>query len=348
MSDVTKKKLCVIPGDGIGPEVVSAALEVVAAACDDIEVVHAEAGWQTFCDWGDSVPPDTLEKIQDCGAALFGAVSSPAGKVQGYQSAILTIRQALDLFSNIRPVRSGWSTSGRDDIEMVIVRENTEGLYCGREHRSGDRAMAEKIVTRAASERIGKMAADVARINQMKSVTIVHKANVLPVSEGLFRDSARNAIESCNPGLKINESLVDIVAHNLVARPELFEVLVTTNMFGDILSDLAAWWCGGMGRAPSLNLGYQYAVAEPVHGSAPDIAGQGVADPSATILSMAMLCRYFWKDELLADLLEKSTIMAVHEMADEPFTTQGFTDAVIQKLNSDFAPHDRQAGFDVL
>ena len=305
---------------------------MLQAATDNIEVVYAEAGWQTFCDQGESVPPSTFEQIRNCGAALFGAVSSPSKKVDGYRSAILAIRQSLELFANLRPVRGCWAKGGRADIDLIIVRENLEGLYVGREHLQNDRAVAEKVVTRLASQRIGSQAASVAIANGMKQVTIVHKANVLPLSDGLFRDAAREAIEQQVHDISINEGLVDIVAHNLVAQPEKFEVLVTTNMFGDILSDLAAYWCGGMGRAPSLNLGDEIAVAEPVHGSAPDIAGQGIADPSATILSLSLLSRYYWNDRSLADRLEQSTIRAINTADPEPFATRQFTNTVIDNL----------------
>ena len=343
MGTTTPRKLCVIPGDGIGREVTAVALEVLQAAANDIQAESAAAGWQTFCDQGDSVPAETLDTIRECGAALFGAVSSPAKKVHGYQSAILKIRQTLDLYANIRPVRGRWSSQDRDHIDLVLVRENTEGLYAGREQMQKDWAVAEKLVSRSASERSGRMAAESANVNGMSRVTIVHKANVLPLSEGLFRDAARQAIEHHPAEVQINEGLVDIVAHNLVAQPEKFEVLVTTNMFGDILSDLAAWWCGGMGRAPSLNLGDQVAVAEPVHGSAPDIAGQGIADPTATILSIALLCRYHWNDPVLAERLEQATIKAIEQFSTQPITTRGFTDAVLHALAN--SPKDASEGF---
>lgn len=333
-----ERKLCVIPGDGIGPEVTSAAIQVLQEATSNVEIVYAQAGWQTFSRLGDSVPEETFAAIRDCGAALFGAVSSPSRKVEGYRSAILRIRQTLELYANVRPVKDVWANEPQDRIDMVIVRENSEGLYGGQERQQEDRVVAEKVVTRPASMRIARVASEVAAIHEMDQVTIVHKANVLPLSEGLFRDVARETIQHHASGLTINEGLVDIVAHNLVAQPEKFQVLVTTNMFGDILSDLAAYWCGGMGRAPSLNLGDEYAVAEPVHGSAPDIAGQGIADPAATILSMALLSRYYWKDQTLANRLEQATINAIRSVDRDSFTTSGFTAAVIGCLQElDFA-----------
>ncbi len=333
---MARRKLCVIPGDGIGSEVTSAATRVLLAATHDIDMVHAEAGWQTFCETGDSVPSETLESIHQCGAALFGAVSSPSHRVENYQSAILKMRQALELYANLRPVDGRWAHPP-NQVNLIIVRENSEGLYCGVEHGDSESAMAENRVTRRASLRIARRAAWVARFNRMTRITIVHKANVLPLSEGLFRAAAREAIEAESANIEIDERLVDIAAFELVAKPASFQVLVTNNMFGDILSDLAAYWCGGMGRAPSLNLGDEFAVAEPVHGSAPDIAGRGVADPSATILSLAMLCRYYWQDESLASQLESATIRAIRERYAPgerlEFDTNQFVERVIHFLS---------------
>ena len=327
------KKLCVVGGDGIGPGVTSAAVKVLLAAAPDIEISYAEAGWGTFQETGDSVPAQTLTAIKESGAALFGAVSSPSRKVDGYRSAILQIRQSLDLYCNLRPVKSSWSINHSEDVELVVVRENSEGLYSGREERRVDWAIAEKVVTKSASIRIAEMAGRAAEEYGMDQITIVHKANVLPISDGLFRDSIRERLQSRFPNLSINEGLVDIVAHNLVAQPEKFQVLVTTNLYGDILSDLAAWWCGGMGRAPSLNLGAKYAVAEPVHGSAPDIAGLGIADPSATILSLALLSRHYWQDSKLADRLEQATIKTIHDNSRDEFRTKEFADAVVLNID---------------
>ena len=328
------RRLCVVPGDGIGPEVTSVAVEVLRAATEEVSIEYAEAGWKTFCDKGDSVPKTTLDQIRDCGAALFGAVSSPSRKVDGYQSAILKIRQSLELYANLRPVRGRWARKGRDNIDLIIVRENSEGLYGGHEYKRGDCVIAEKRVTKSASERIGRQAAMIAMANAMKTVTIVHKANVLPLTEGLFRDTVKDTINGISSEIEIREGLVDIVAYNLVAHPESFEVLVTTNMFGDILSDLASFWCGGMGRAPSLNLGETVAVAEPVHGSAPDIAGKGIADPAATILSMALLSRYYWKDDDLANRLESATIQAINNTSENSISTTHFANAVIKELKN--------------
>lgn len=332
---VDRNRLCVIPGDGIGPEVTKAAVAVLQAATDHIRVEWASAGWQTFCDQGDSVPEATLEKIQACGAALFGAVASPSRKVDGYRSAILKMRQRLDLYANLRPVRGSWAFGGRGDVDLMIVRENTEGLYVGKEtiDSDGQRATAQRVITEAASRRIGEIAGRIAgEFSADGKLTIVHKANVMPLSDGLFRDSVRSVLQDMDCPLQIDEGLVDIVAHRLVTRPEAFQVLVTTNMFGDILSDLAACWCGGMGRAPSLNLGEQWAVAEPVHGSAPDIAGRGLADPTATVLSLALLSRHHWKDAVLAERLETAAKSAIQSFGNQPMQTDEFTQLMIHHL----------------
>ena len=310
------KKLCVIPGDGIGHEVIPAAVRVLQAVIPDLETVDAEAGWDYFREHGESVPAETFDKIRQCGAALFGAVSSPARKVEGYRSAILTMRQGLDLYANIRPVYSLPHISPQAGVDMVIVRENSEGLYVSRERREGDTAIAERVISRQASLRIGKVAAELALNSQDCHLTIVHKANILPVSDGLFRDSVVEAVSNISDNgfsLRVDELLVDIAALKIVEDPFRFGVIVTTNLYGDILSDLASYWMGGMAMAPSLNLGDGIALAEPVHGSAPDIAGKGIANPIAAILSAAMLVRHAWHAPETADRIEGAVRKAIME-----------------------------------
>jgi len=311
-------RLCVIEGDGIGKEVIPAALEVLERAVPGLQVSQAEAGWETFQRRGVSVPPETLSAVRASGAALFGAVSSPSRKVAGYRSAILTLRQELDLYANLRPVRSLPVVSPRAGIDLLIVRENTEGLYAGRERMEGDTALAERVITRHASRRIGRKALELALAAGRRRLTIVHKANILPLTDGLFRDTVleeARALEAGAHGLVVDELLVDTAANQLVSQPEKFEVLVTTNLFGDILSDEAAYWCGGMGLAPALNWGPEVAIAEPVHGSAPDIAGQGIANPIAAILSGALLARYVWNLPEAADRIEGAVRAALENGA---------------------------------
>jgi homoisocitrate dehydrogenase len=299
-------KLCVIPGDGIGQEVIPAAVRVLQAVIPDLDVVEADGGWDCFQRRGSAMPQETLDTVQACGAALFGAVSSPSGPVAGYRSAILTLRQSLDLYANIRPV-IGWpGVAPRPDVDIILVRENSEGLYLGRERTDGETAIAERVITRRGSERIARKAISLCQMLGRRKLTIVHKANVLPLTDGLFRDAVREMAASmvAKGELEINELLVDVAALKMVGEPEVFDVVVTTNLFGDILSDAAAYWGGGLGMAPSLNWGDQLGVAEPVHGSAPDIVGQGMADPTAAILSGAMLARFVWEDALAADRIE--------------------------------------------
>lgn len=289
---VDEPRLVVIPGDGIGHEVVPAALQILETVVPDLQTMPAEAGWACFEKHGTSVPDETLSAIHDSGAALFGAVASPAHKVEGYRSAIVTMRQELGLYANVRPVRS-WPIPGtRRGIDMLIVRENTEGLYAGRERQEDNTAIAERVVTREASERIAQAAFELALSSERRRITIVHKANILPLTDGLFRDTVREMSDDY-PEIDVDELLVDTAVLWLVRDPDRFDVIVTTNLFGDILSDAAAGWTG-LGLAPSLNLGDSLAVAEPVHGAAPDIAGQGIANPIAAILSGAMLAHHVW------------------------------------------------------
>jgi homoisocitrate dehydrogenase len=329
-------KLCVLPGDGIGQEVIPAAVEVLQAVIPDIEVVTAEAGWECFRQYGTSLPEESLEAVRACGAGLFGAVSSPSYKVEGYRSTILMLRQALGLYANIRPVISWPNVSPRDDVDMIIVRENSEGLYSGRERSDGETAVAERVITRKASQRIAKRAVMLAQLLGRKCLTIVHKANVLPLSDGLFRDSVREVIEHYNENtrepLAVDELLVDVAALELNARPQRFDMVVTTNLFGDILSDAAAYWGGGLGMAPSLNWGDEIAVAEPVHGSAPDIAGKGIANPIAAILSGALLVRLVWQNKMAAERIESAVSDTLASNIDLTIGTAAITEAILKQL----------------
>lgn len=317
------KRLCVIPGDGIGHEVVPAAVRVLEKLIPGLQVTEAEAGWECFQRHGCSVPAATLTLMRECGAGLFGAVSSPAHRVEGYRSAILTLRQGLKLNVSLRPVRSWPGISTRMDVNLLILRENSEGLYVGHEHMaSADMAIAERHISRQASEHIAQRAAEVARLRDSQRITLVHKANVLPLTCGLFRDSCRTVLAAEGLAGLVDERLVDVAALQLIERPQDFDLVVTTNLFGDILSDLACYWSGGLGMAPSLNWGQSIAIAEPVHGSAPDIAGSGKANPLAAILSVALLLRYHWRAGLLADQLERAvesllTEVSVAELGDQ-------------------------------
>jgi homoisocitrate dehydrogenase len=294
-------RLCVIEGDGIGHEVIPAAVEVLAATGLSFETVRAAAGWDCFQERGTALPGETLEAARSSDAILFGAISSPSQRVEGYSSPILGLRQQLGLYGNLRPCRSQPIPASRPGIDLLIVRENSEGLYVRRERSDGDTAVAERLITRQGSERIVRLACELA-LQRRQHLTIVHKANVLSLTCGLFRQTALE-VAAGYPGLVVDELLVDTAALRLVTHPERFDVIVTTNLFGDILSDEAAGLVGGLGLAPSANIAASRptnrscALFEPVHGSAPDIAGQGIANPIAAILAAAMLLDYLGQDE---------------------------------------------------
>lgn len=303
-------RVCVIPGDGIGREVVAAALAVLRASGLPLAFEEAEAGWACFERHGTALPGETLNAARAADAVLFGAVASPSQPAAGYRSPIVALRRALDLYANIRPV-TGHRADGSDleglrpsisPLDLVVVRENTEGLYAGRERLEdgGDTAIAERVITRRASERIARAAFELARgraregdapSRNTPKVTIVHKANVLRETCGLFRAAALDVAREY-PDVAADELLVDTCALQLVTRPERFDVIVTTNLFGDILSDVACAWGGGLGLAVSANIGERHALFEPVHGAAPDIAGRGVANPLAAIGCAAMLLEH--------------------------------------------------------
>ena len=296
-------RLCVIPGDGIGQEVIPVAVKVLRAKMPELRVVEAEAGWETFRRTGTTaLPEETLEAARACGAVLFGAVASPSHPVEGYRSPIVTLRRELDVYANLRPVRS-WPVAGADPgLDLLVVRENTEGLYVGRERREGDAAVSERIITRQGSARVARVAFRLAAESR-RTLTIVHKANVLRVGDGLWRETCL-AIAGHFPEVATNEGLVDAVAYHLVRDSGRYQLLLCPNLYGDILSDLAAALGGGLGMVPSLSVGEGAAIAEPVHGAAPDIAGQGIANPTGAILSGALLARYWWDRPEVADTIE--------------------------------------------
>ncbi|PWH13842.1 MAG: NAD-dependent isocitrate dehydrogenase [Ardenticatenia bacterium] len=296
--------LCVIPGDGIGQEVIPAAVAVLQAVMPQVQLTFAEAGWETFQRTGNALPEATLAAARRAGVVLFGAVASPSHPVPGYRSPIVALRREMDVFANLRPSRRWPLHDVRQDIDLLIVRENTECLYVGRERLEGDMAIAERIISRRGSERVARVAFALAA-QRKRHLTIVHKANILRVSDGLWRETCL-AVAHEFPHVQTDEGLVDSVAYHLVRQPGRYDVLLTPNLYGDILSDLAAALAGGLGMAPSLSLGEGCAIAEPVHGAAPDIAGQGIANPLGAILSVALLLRHVWQRGDLADTIERA------------------------------------------
>jgi len=283
-------KVAVIEGDGIGKEVIPAAVDVLNAVNLDFEAVPVEIGYGKWERTGLAMDDDDLELLRSCDCILFGAITTPNDP--NYKSVLLRIRQELDLYANIRPFRPLGITMDipcqPEPFDIIIVRENTEGLYAGIEDVSQNRACSTRVVTRKGCLRIAKTACKLAK-GRGNSITIVHKANVLK-SCGFFRDIC---IEVANEnGVRYNEMLVDAMAYSLVLNPERYDVIVTTNLFGDILSDLCAALVGSLGLCPSANIGDKYALFEPVHGSAPDIAGKGIANPLAAILSAKMMLEW--------------------------------------------------------
>ena len=301
-------KLAVIPGDGIGPEVTEALLHVMDGMDFEFDYTMASAGEECFKKTGTTIPDETVDTAKKADATLFGAVTS----VPETKSAIITLRKELDLYANLRPVKSYPGIKSLfNDIDIVIVRENTEGLYSGIEEYTADGATALRVVTRAASERISRFAFNHAEKNDRKKVTAVHKANVLKKTDGIFRDSFFKVAQEY-PNIDIDEKYVDAAAMFLLTQPNEFDVIVTTNLFGDILSDEGAGLVGGLGMLPSANIGDKRALFEPVHGSGPDIAGHGISNPSAMILSAVMMLDYLEEPEE-ARKLESALLEVLNE-----------------------------------
>ena len=328
------KRVCVIEGDGIGREVVPAALAVLAALRLPFDYTAAKAGYACYQECGDPIPAATVAACREADAVLFGAVTTPPD-IPNYRSAIITLRKELDLYANIRPMRSLGVPGYRDGIDLTIVRENTEGLYSGQEEDLGDVVIAKRVISRRGSERIVRAAFDLARREGRRRVTIVHKANVLRLTCGLFRRTAFEVAKEY-PEITADEMLVDAMAMRLIKEPEKFSVIVTTNLFGDILSDEASMLVGGLGVAAAGNVGERGAIFEPVHGSAPNVVGRGTANPLATILAAAMMLSYLGEREA-AERVNQAVARAVAAGVLPPdlggtATTGEVTSAVIARL----------------
>lgn len=333
-------ELCVIEGDAVGHEVVPAAVRVLKILLPEVQVVHAEAGFETLEKIGTPLPQETIDIAVRCRAVLFGAAASPSFPVEGYFSPIIRLRQILNTYANIRPTRYVPVPTARPGVDIVVVRENTEDLYVVDEYTNegGDRSIAQKVITRAATERVAHAAYRLAQRTDREKVTIVHKANILPQSDGLFRRVALEVGE-LYPDIETDELLVDTAAYWMVKEPTRFDVILTSNLYGDILSDMAAAWGGGLGLAPALNLGDDAAIAEPVHGTAPDIAGKGIANPIAMILSMGMLLSHFWHRDDLAQRIENAVRQTIDTGShtfdiynEGAISTEAFTDLICEHL----------------
>lgn len=288
--------ITLIPGDGIGPEVSYAAQQIIEATGVKIQWETVNAGAEVYEKTGTLVPDSVYESIEKNKIALKGPIATPIGS--GFRSINVSLRKKYDLYSNIRPVKSMDGLNHKfDNINIVIFRENTEGLYCGVEEQiSVDEAHAIKIITRKASMRIAKSAFDYAKAHGISKVTVAHKANIMKLSDGLFLNCARTVAEEY-PTIELQEVIIDNMCMQLVMYPEKYGVIVTTNLYGDILSDLCAGLIGGLGMIPGANIGSDIAIFEAVHGSAPDIAGQQKANPIALTLSGAMMLDYLGETE---------------------------------------------------
>jgi isocitrate dehydrogenase (NAD+) len=294
---MAKHRVILLPGDGIGPEVVGAARRVVDASGPEIDWVPMDIGVVAFDKYGDALPAEVLDEIRRCGVALKGPTTTPIGK--GHVSANVRMRRELALFANVRPVKTvpGLETPyGKTDL--VIVRENTESLYAGIENEVAPGVVTSiKVITEVASRRIAKFAFEYALRWGRHRVTAVHKANIMKKADGLFLECARLESKGYEGRVRFDDVLVDALAMKLVTNPGQFDMLLLENLYGDIVSDLAAGLIGGLGLAPGANYGPDCAVFEAIHGSAPDIAGKGISNPIAMILSAAMMCHHLGDTE---------------------------------------------------
>ncbi|WAM35798.1 isocitrate/isopropylmalate dehydrogenase family protein [Caldicellulosiruptor acetigenus] len=329
-------RITLIPGDGIGPEVTEAARRVLDSSGVKIEWEVVEAGEKVMGQYGTPLPDHVLESVKRNKVALKGPITTPVGT--GFRSVNVALRQALNLYANVRPVKSYEGVPSRyTNVDLIIVRENTEDLYAGIEYMAGDdAAVGVKIITRKASERIVRYAFELARREKRRKVTAVHKANIQKLTDGLFLECARKVAQDY-PDIEFEDMIVDAMSMKLVQSPENYDVLVMPNMYGDILSDLAAGLVGGLGIAPGANIGEDGAVFEPIHGSAPKRAGQNLANPTATILSGVMMLRYLGELEA-ADRVEKAVAKVIKEGKEVTYDlggstgTKEFADAVIREM----------------
>jgi isocitrate dehydrogenase (NAD+) len=330
-------RVTLIPGDGIGPELAEATTRVLDATGIGFEWEAVEAGESAIERYGTPLPEAVLESVTRNKVALKGPITTPVGG--GFRSVNVALRQALDLYANLRPARSMQGLDTRfEDVDLIIVRENTEDLYAGIEHMVGrDAAESIKIITRAASERIARYAFEYAVANDRHKVTAVHKANIMKLSDGLFLESCRTVAVEYEGRIEFEDRIVDNMCMQLVQKPELYDVLVLPNLYGDIVSDLCAGLVGGLGVAPGANIGTVAAVFEPVHGSAPKYAGLDKANPTAMILSGALMLRHLGYPEV-ATRLETAVREIIGEGSATTYDlggstgTQGFADAVVERL----------------
>ena len=335
---MSKRKITVIPGDGIGPSIIESAIQILTHAGCDFDYEYADAGLVALEKHGELLPQATLDLIEKNKVSLKGPLTTPVGG--GFTSINVSLRKKFNLYANVRPVLSFKGTKSRyDNIDIITVRENTEGMYFGAgQKRSDDNQSAEamSIITREGAERIVTFAFELARQEGRKKVTIIHKANILKSTSGLFLEVARQ-VAARYPDIQNEEMIVDAACMNLVMYPERFDVMVTTNLFGDILSDLCAGLVGGLGMAPGANIGEGAAIFEAVHGSAPDIAGKNIANPTSVILASIQMLEYLGMQDKAERIRE--AVRATIESGDRvtrdlggTASTSEFTQAIIDRL----------------
>jgi isocitrate dehydrogenase (NAD+) len=332
-----------IPGDGIGPDITEATLRVLDAAGASFAWDRQVAGLAGVTAAKNPMPDATLESIRRTRLALKGPLETPVG--DGYRSVNVALRKTFDLYANVRPAKDIIPGGRYDNVDIVLVRENTEGLYAGLEHYikigEDDKAAAQSIalITRSGSERVIRYAFEYAIAHGRKKITLVHKANILKYSQGLFRSVGQQIAKQYEGRVAYDERIVDACAMQLVIKPETFDVIVTTNLFGDILSDLISGLVGGLGLAPGANIGSHAAIFEAVHGTAPDIAGQGIANPSALLFAACLMLEHVGQASL-ANRVRTAAYLVIREgkhttrdLGGTASTAQ-FADAVIARLDS--------------
>jgi len=330
-------RVTLIPGDGIGPELAEATRRVLDASGVAFEWEVQDAGEAVMAQYGTPLPEHVLESIRRNRVALKGPITTPVGS--GFRSVNVTLRQTLGLYANLRPARSIKGLDTRyEDVDLVIVRENTEDLYAGIEHMVGrDAAESIKIITREASERIARFAFEYAVANGRHKVTAVHKANIMKLSDGLFLESCRTVAADYEGRIEFEDRIVDNMCMQLVQKPELYDVMVLPNLYGDIVSDLCAGLVGGLGVAPGANIGTEASVFEPVHGSAPKYAGQDKANPTALMLSGVLMLRHLG-EQAAAERVETALREVIAEGRHVTYDlggdagTRAFADAIIERL----------------
>ena len=339
------KRVTLLRGDGVGPEITDAVVSILERAKAPVEFDEVNAGLESLRAQGDPLPPSVLESVKENGVALKGPLTTPVGG--GFKSVNVRLRQSLDLYANLRPVKNFPNVPSKfQDVDLVVVRENTEDLYAGLEHVVVPGVVESlKIITERASTRIARFAFDYARTRNRKRVTAIHKANIMKLSDGLFLECFRR-VAADYPDIRSDERIVDALCMDLVLRPETYDVLLLENLYGDIVSDLGAGLVGGLGLVGSANLGQNEAVFEAVHGSAPDIAGKNIANPTAMLLSAIMMLSHIGAVDVAARVTAalEATYAANIRTKDigGSVGTREFGAAVAQRLDSlDSPPHAR-------